>query len=74
MQNLKEKSLELHKQSKGKLSVAVKVTIENADDLSLAYSPGVAEPCKAIYQDPQKFTIIRSKEMWLRSFLMVQPY
>ncbi|MDM5338445.1 malic enzyme-like NAD(P)-binding protein [Fictibacillus enclensis] len=54
MQNLKEKSLELHKQSKGKLSVAVKVTIENADDLSLAYSPGVAEPCKAIYQDPQK--------------------
>ncbi|SDM71511.1 malate dehydrogenase (oxaloacetate-decarboxylating) [Fictibacillus solisalsi] len=54
MQNLKEKSLELHKQSKGKLSVEVKVSIENADDLSLAYSPGVAEPCKAIYQDPQK--------------------
>ncbi|MDN4523045.1 NAD(P)-dependent malic enzyme [Fictibacillus fluitans] len=54
MQNLKEKSLQLHKQSKGKLSVEVKVSIENADDLSLAYSPGVAEPCKAIYQDPQK--------------------
>ncbi|WP_062234646.1 NAD(P)-dependent malic enzyme [Fictibacillus sp. FJAT-27399] len=54
MQNLREESLELHKRSKGKLSVEVKVSIEDADDLSLAYSPGVAEPCKEIYQDPQK--------------------
>ncbi|MDN4074431.1 NAD(P)-dependent malic enzyme [Fictibacillus terranigra] len=54
MQNLKERSLELHKRSKGKLSVEVKVSIEDADDLSLAYSPGVAEPCKEIYQDPLK--------------------
>jgi malate dehydrogenase (oxaloacetate-decarboxylating) len=54
MRNLRELSLELHKQSKGKISVDIKVTIENTDDLSLAYSPGVAEPCKEIYQDPDK--------------------
>jgi malate dehydrogenase (oxaloacetate-decarboxylating) len=54
MQHLREKSLELHQRSKGKLSVSVKVTIENANDLSLAYSPGVAEPCKEIYQNPEK--------------------
>ncbi|MFC0274929.1 NADP-dependent malic enzyme [Metabacillus herbersteinensis] len=54
MINLKEKSLELHKQFKGKLSVNVKVTVDNSHDLSLVYSPGVAEPCKEIYQNPDK--------------------
>lgn len=54
MRNLREMSLELHKQSKGKISVNIKVPVENADDLSLAYSPGVAEPCKEIHQDPEK--------------------
>lgn len=54
MQNLREKSLEFHKQAKGKLSVNVKVPLENASDLSLAYSPGVAEPCKDIYENPEK--------------------
>lgn len=54
MRNLKEMSLELHKQSQGKLNVGVKVTVENTNDLSLVYSPGVAEPCKEIYQNPEK--------------------
>ncbi|MBS4210852.1 NAD(P)-dependent malic enzyme [Neobacillus rhizophilus] len=54
MQNLRETSLELHKQSKGKININVKVPVENAYDLSLAYSPGVAEPCKEIYLNPEK--------------------
>ncbi|RFU65245.1 NAD(P)-dependent malic enzyme [Peribacillus glennii] len=54
MGNIREKSLELHKQAKGKLSVELKVELNNADDLSLAYSPGVAEPCTEIHQHPEK--------------------
>ncbi|NHM31446.1 NAD(P)-dependent malic enzyme [Neobacillus terrae] len=54
MPNLREKSLELHKQSQGKININVKVPMENAEDLSLAYSPGVAEPCKEIYLSPEK--------------------
>ncbi len=54
MKNLKEQSLNLHKRSKGKINVNVKVPVENAFDLSLAYSPGVAEPCKEIFQNPEK--------------------
>lgn len=54
MRNLREESLELHKRSKGKITVNVKVPVKDAYDLSLAYSPGVAEPCKEIYQNPEK--------------------
>ncbi len=43
-----KKSLELHKKNKGKLELCSKVKIENKDDLSVAYSPGVAAPCLAI--------------------------
>ncbi|QMS85010.1 NAD(P)-dependent malic enzyme [Candidatus Xianfuyuplasma coldseepsis] len=52
MDNLKERSLQLHKERKGKISVVSKVSVHTNDDLSLAYSPGVAEPCKAIQEDP----------------------
>ncbi|TDL83100.1 NAD(P)-dependent malic enzyme [Peribacillus frigoritolerans] len=54
MQHLREKSLDLHKRSHGKLSVTVKVSVENSHDLSLVYSPGVAEPCREIHQNPEK--------------------
>ncbi|CAH0344343.1 malic enzyme-like NAD(P)-binding protein [Bacillus sp. CECT 9360] len=54
MRNLREESLELHKRSKGKITVNVKVPVKDAYDLSLAYSPGVAEPCKEIFQNPEK--------------------
>ncbi|TXK91288.1 NAD-dependent malic enzyme, partial [Parageobacillus sp. SY1] len=53
MRNLREKSLLVHQQTKGKLRVDVKVSVENADDLSVIYSPGVAEPCKAIHANPE---------------------
>ncbi len=46
--NYNDASLEMHKRYKGKLSVESVVPIENKDDLSTAYTPGVAEPCRAI--------------------------
>lgn len=51
---LREDALELHRIHQGKLAVQPKVKVENARDLSLAYSPGVAEPCKEIHLDKQK--------------------
>ncbi|ADI26961.1 NADP-dependent malic enzyme [Geobacillus sp. C56-T3] len=51
MEHLRERALLVHRQAKGKLSVEVKVPVVNANDLSLIYSPGVAEPCKEIYVD-----------------------
>lgn len=53
MATLKEEALHMHKVKKGKIETKPKVPVRNADDLSLAYSPGVAEPCKAIFEDPQ---------------------
>ena len=47
-----ERSLELHAEKIGKLEVNSKVVVENKDQLSLAYSPGVAEPCREIHKDP----------------------
>lgn len=47
----RQESLKLHRQWKGKLEVAATVPVKNRDDLSLAYTPGVAEPCLAIQKD-----------------------
>ncbi|SEA49171.1 malate dehydrogenase (oxaloacetate-decarboxylating) [Thalassobacillus cyri] len=49
MSNLRDEALHIHRVNKGKLATHSKVPIKNAKDLSLAYSPGVAEPCKEIY-------------------------
>ncbi len=49
--DLKQKAMELHRQAKGKIEVVATVPVNNKDDLSLAYTPGVAEPCLAIQQD-----------------------
>jgi malate dehydrogenase (oxaloacetate-decarboxylating) len=48
--SIKEESLKLHLNYRGKLSVEVKVPVFDERDLSLVYSPGVAEPCKAIFE------------------------
>ncbi|RTR29620.1 NAD-dependent malic enzyme [Robertmurraya yapensis] len=50
---LREEALHMHKVNKGKLESKSKIPVRNAKDLSLAYSPGVAEPCKAIYDKPE---------------------
>lgn len=49
---LREEALHMHKIFQGKLESKSKVEVKNAKDLSLAYSPGVAEPCKEIYENP----------------------
>lgn len=54
MATTREESLHLHRKNQGKLAVKPKVTVQNAKDLSLAYSPGVAEPCKEIFDQPKK--------------------
>jgi len=53
--DFKEKALDLHKKNKGKFEVRSKIEIKNKEDLALAYSPGVAEPCKKIAEDKKKF-------------------
>ncbi|KKI92357.1 malate dehydrogenase [Bacillus sp. SA1-12] len=54
MSTLREESLQMHKENQGKLGVHSKVAVRNAKDLSLAYSPGVAEPCIEIHEDESK--------------------
>ena len=49
-----KESLKLHGELRGKLEVVSKVKVENKEDLSLAYTPGVAEPCIAINKDYNK--------------------
>ena len=52
--NYAEESLRLHGEWKGKIEVVSRVSVENKEDLSLAYTPGVAEPCLAIQKDIDK--------------------
>lgn len=51
--NTGEKALELHKQWRGKLETVSKTPVKSREDLSLAYTPGVAEPCKVIAEDKE---------------------
>lgn len=48
-----EKALELHKQWNGKLETVSKTPVKSREDLALAYTPGVAEPCKVIAKDKE---------------------
>jgi malate dehydrogenase (oxaloacetate-decarboxylating) len=54
MSTLREEALKMHKKHQGKLGVHSKVPVRDGNDLSLAYSPGVAEPCLDIYEDESK--------------------
>lgn len=49
--NYREESLKKHYEWKGKIEVTPRVPVKNREDLSLAYTPGVAEPCLAIQKD-----------------------
>ncbi|HVI41324.1 MAG TPA: malic enzyme-like NAD(P)-binding protein, partial [Anaerovoracaceae bacterium] len=48
-----KESLKLHEEHQGKLAVISKVPLKNKDDLSIAYTPGVAEPCREIHKNPE---------------------
>lgn len=55
-----EKALQIHEQWNGKLETAAKAHVNSREDLAIAYTPGVAEPCKVIAKDPEaayKYTI-----------------
>ena len=52
--SVSEQSLKLHEELHGKIEVVARRHVESADDLSLLYTPGVAEPCRAIHADYQK--------------------
>lgn len=49
--SIREDALRLHRDNKGKLEVVSKVPVKDKESLSLAYTPGVAEPCKEIHKD-----------------------
>ncbi|SDB83451.1 NAD(P)-dependent malic enzyme [Shouchella lonarensis] len=51
MPTTREEALHMHRTNQGKLATVAKVPVKDANDLSLAYSPGVAEPCKEIFED-----------------------
>lgn len=48
-----EKALQMHEQWNGKLETAAKAHVNSREDLAIAYTPGVAEPCKVIAKDPE---------------------
>ncbi|WP_026888581.1 NAD(P)-dependent malic enzyme [Clostridium beijerinckii] len=56
-----EESLKLHEEKQGKISITSKVKVETRDDLSLAYTPGVAEPCRKIHEDQENVYKYTSK-------------
>ena len=59
--DINERSLKLHEENKGKITVISKIKVENSDDLSLAYSPGVAAPCLKIKENKEDIYKYTSK-------------
>ncbi len=58
--NYREESLKRHAEWRGKIEVVPRVEVDSREKLSLAYTPGVAEPCMAIHNDPEKsFSLTR---------------
>lgn len=52
--SIREQALELHAKCRGKLEIVSKVPVSNRAELAVAYTPGVAEPCKEIHQNPEE--------------------
>lgn len=59
--DIQQKSLELHEKWRGKTEVASRIPLETEEDISIAYTPGVAEPCKEIHKDKDKAFIYTRK-------------
>lgn len=60
--DLREQALEMHKRAKGKIEVVSKVPLREKKDLTLAYTPGVAEPCKEIFNDKRNAYLYTIKQ------------
>lgn len=65
MSILRSKALELHKENQGKIELKSKVSIKTNEDLAMAYTPGVAEPCIEINKDYKKIYEYTSKGNWV---------
>lgn len=61
MERLSKESLEVHKKLKGKIEIKSKIKLNNIHDLSIAYTPGVAEPCRQIFRNREKIYDYTSK-------------
>ena len=59
--NYAEESLKKHYEWKGKLETVPKMEIKDRDDLSLAYTPGVAQACLEIQKDPEKSYLLTGR-------------
>ncbi len=65
MSNLKEKALKFHKDYEGKIALECKVPLKNKEDLTMAYTPGVAEPCLEIEKNPESIYDYTAKGNWV---------
>ncbi|WP_434565022.1 NAD-dependent malic enzyme [Thermoanaerobacterium thermosaccharolyticum] len=63
--DLKEKALKFHKEHQGKIALHCKVPVKNEEDMTLAYTPGVAEPCLAIKENYDSIYDYTSKGNWV---------
>ncbi|MBO7364948.1 MAG: NAD-dependent malic enzyme [Lachnospiraceae bacterium] len=62
--DIRQESLKMHAEWQGKIEVVSRVPVTNSRDLSLAYTPGVAEPCLVIEKDPdQSYELTRRKNL-----------
>ncbi|MHB9927603.1 NAD(P)-dependent malic enzyme [Clostridium botulinum] len=59
--NYFEESLKLHEDNRGKIEIKSKMEVKTRDDLSLAYTPGVAEPCRKIHENEENVYKYTSK-------------
>ena len=63
-ESVREESLKKHYEWQGKIEVIARCPVETREDLSLAYTPGVAEPCLAIEKDPElSYALTRRKNL-----------
>ena len=66
-------ALEMHETHKGKVGIVSKVEVATRDDLSTAYTPGVAEPCRKIKENPDDVYKYTFKATWWLSFPTAPP-
>jgi len=65
MSNLRERALKFHKDNEGKIALRCKVSLKNNEDLAIAYTPGVAEPCLEINKNFETIYDYTSKGNWV---------